>query len=173
MDQDLSSFRPSRIWKRLTVERRQQAAEVFWTDEQSTDQQIEAISSIASHMKFRTKSVIGLPLERKVKYLLGLPAITDSIAARSLVAYHLEHQRPMMGAFLDGLGIAHEDGLINEDNVIVPDAEKMKAAAEELAEKYPADEVWLYFSTLVSQDPESWASLIDLPQTKAPQTTAS
>lgn len=172
MDQDLSSFRPSRIWKRLTAERRQQAAEVFWTDEQSTEQQIEAITSIASHMKFRTKSVVGLPLDRKVKYLLGLPAMTDSIAARSLVAYHLEHQRPMMGAFLDALGIAHEDGMINEDNVIVPEAEKVTAAAAEIAGKYPADEVWLYFSTLVSQDPETWAALVDLPQTQAPQSAA-
>ena len=156
----------------MTAERRQQAAEVFWTDEQSADQQIEAITTIASHMKFRTKSVVALPLERKVKYLLGLPAMSDSIAARSLVAYHLEYQRPMMGAFLDALGIAHEDGLINEDNVTVPDAEKVKEAAADLTTKFPADEVWLYFSTLVSQDPETWAALVDLPQTQAPQGTA-
>jgi hypothetical protein len=169
MEQDLSSFRPSRIWKRMTAERRQQAAENFWTDDQSTEQQIEAISSIATHMKFRTKSVVALPLERKVKYLLGLPNMSDSIAARSLVAYHLEHQRPMMAAFLDALGIAHEEGLINEDNVTVPDADKVKAAAAELVEKYPADEVWLYFNTLVSQDPETWSALIELPQTQAPQ----
>ncbi|CAN5852543.1 hypothetical protein BH24ACI5_BH24ACI5_10250 [soil metagenome] len=163
---DLSSFRPSRIWKRLTAERRRQAAEVFWTDEQSTEQQIEAISAIASHMKFRTKSVVGLPLERKVKYLLSLPSMTDSIAARSLVAYHLEHQRAMMGAFLDALGIAHEDGLISEENVTVPEAEKIQAAAADLAAKYPADDVSLYFSTLVSQDPETWTALTELPQTQ-------
>ena len=149
----------------MTAERRQLAAQAFWADEQSTEQQVEAISAIASHMKFRIKSVVSLPLERKVKYLLGLPVMTDSIAARSLVAYHLEHQRPMMGAFLDALGIAHEDGLISEDNATVPDADKVKASASELAEKYPADDVWLYFSTLVSQDPETWSALVDLPQT--------
>ncbi len=95
MELDLSAFRPSRIWKRMTAERRQQAAENFWTDEQSADQQIEAITTIASHMKFRTKSVIALPLERKVKYLLGAAghdrfdrgtiargAITSSISGR-------------------------------------------------------------------------------------------
>jgi len=163
---DLSSFRPSRLWKRLTAERRRQAAEVFWSDEQSTDQQIEAVSAIASHMKFRTKSVIALPLERKVKYLLGLPSMTDSIAARSLVAYHLEHQRPMMSAFLDALGIAHEDGLISEENLTAPDAGKIQAAAVDLAAKYPADDISLYFSTLVSQDPETWTALAELPQTQ-------
>ena len=165
MEQDLSAFRPSRIWKRMPVERRQQAAAAFWADDQSTEQQVEAISAIASHMKFRTKSVVALPLERKVKYLLGLPMMTDSIAARSLVAYHLEHQRPMMGAFLDALGIAHEDGLISEDNVTVPEAEKVQAAVADLAAKYPAEDVALYFSTLVSQDPETWAALAELPET--------
>ena len=98
--------------------------------------------------------------------------MTDTIAARSLVAYHLEHQRPMMGAFLDALGISHEDGLISEDNVTVPEAEKVQTAAADLAEKYPADDVALYFSTLVSQDPETWTALIDLPQTQGPQSTA-
>ena len=150
----------------MSAERRQQAAEGFWTDEQSTEQQIEAISAIAAHMKFRTKSVINLPLERKVKYLLALPTMTDSIAARSLVAYHLEHQRAMMGTFLDALGIAHEDGLISDDNVTVPEDEKVHAAVADLATKYPADEVSLYFSTLVSQDPETWKVLLELPQTQ-------
>jgi hypothetical protein len=79
----------------------------------------------------------------------------------------------MMGAFLDALGIAHEDGLINEDNVTVPDADKVKAAAAELAEKFPADEVWLYFSTLVSQDPDTWGDLADLPQTTSSGTVTS
>jgi hypothetical protein len=165
MEQDLSAFRPTRIWKRLSSERRIKAAEVFWSDEQSTEQQVEAVAAIATHMKFRTKSVVGLSLDRKAKYLATLPGISDTVAARALVSYHLEHQRPMMGAFLDSLGIAHEDGLISEGNVTAPDAEKVRAAAAELAEKFPAADVGLYFSTLVSQDPETWKDLVALPQT--------
>jgi hypothetical protein len=165
MEKDLSAFRPTRIWKRLSPERRLEAATVFWTDEQSTDQQVEAVTGLASHMKFRTKSVIGLPLERKAKYLASYPGISDSIAARALVAYHLEHQRPMMGEFLDALGIAHENGLISEESVDKPDAERVRTAAAQLSEKYPAEDVSLYFSTLVSQDPETWDALTDMPQT--------
>lgn len=172
MDQDLSAFRPTRIWKRLSADRRLTAAEVFWVDEQSTDQQIEAVAAIASHMKFRTKSVIALPLERKAKYLATLPGISDSIVARALVSYHLEHQRPMMAAFLDALGISHENGLINEEDVPAPEADKVRAAAGDLAGKYPADDVSLYFSTLVSQDPDTWKALVDLPQTM-PESAAS
>jgi hypothetical protein len=165
MEQDFSAFRPTRIWKRLSLERRLKAAEVFWTDEQSTEQQVEAVAAIAGHMKFRTKSVLALPLERKARYLATLPGITDTVAARGLVSYHLEHQRPMMGAFLDSLGIAHEKGLISEEHVTQPDPEKVRHAASELVAHYPAEDVSLYFSTLVSQDPETWNELAKLPET--------
>jgi hypothetical protein len=160
--QDFSEFRPSRLWKKLSPERRLAAAELFWSDEQSTEQQIEAVGALASHMKFRPKSVIGLPIEKKAKYLATLPAVSDTVAARALVNYHLDRQRPMMGAFLDLLGITHEDGLISEENVTKPDAVQLKAAAAELSSKYPKEDVALYLSTLVSQDPDTWGALADI-----------
>lgn len=165
MIQDLSAFRPSRLWKSLPSERRVAAAELFWLDEESAEQQIEAIAAIAAHMKFRTKSVMGLAPDRKAKYLATLPGVSDSVAARALVNYHLEKQRPMMGAFLDMLGITHENGLIAEENVTKPDVEKVRTAAADLAAQYPPEDVSLYFRTLVSQDPESWEALADLPET--------
>ncbi len=162
MDRDLSNFRPSKLWRRMPLERRVDAASLFWDDEHSADQQMEAVAALASHMKFRPRSVITLAPERRAKYLAQLPTVTDTIAARALVNYHLERQRPMMGTFLDSLGIAHEDGLISEENVAKPDAEKLKAAAGELTAKYPAEDVSLYLSTLVSQDPDTWGALAEL-----------
>ena len=159
---DLSEFRPSRLWKKMSADRRLTAAELFWTDEESTEQQVEAVAALAAHMKFRTKSVVSLPLEKKSKYLATLPSVSDTVAARALVSYHLERQRPMMGAFLDSLGIAHENGLISEENVTRPDEAKLKAAAAELAGKFPSDDVLLYFGTLVSQDPDTWGALAHL-----------
>jgi len=164
MDRDLSPFRPSRLWRRLPLDRRIDAASLFWGDEQSEDQQVEAVASIASHMKFRPRSVVGLAPERRAKYLAQLPNVSDAIAARALVSYHLERHRPMMAAFLDGLGIPHENGLITEEAVPKPDPEKLKSAAENLASKFDANDVSVYLATLVSQDPETWGGLADLPQ---------
>ena len=160
--QDFSDFRPSRLWKKMPSERRIAAAAAFWADEQSTEQQIEAVGALAGHMKFRPKSVISLPLDKKVKYLATLPNVSDTVAARALVNYHLEHQRPMMAAFLDLLGISHENGLINEENVAKPDGQKLNTAAAELSSKFPKEDVMLYFSTLVSQDPDTWGGLADV-----------
>ena len=161
MPQDFSEFRPSKLWKQMSSDRRVAAAELFWSDDQSTEQQLEAVAALAAHMKFRAKSVVGLPLAKKAKYLSTLPTVSDAVAARALVNYHLERQRPMMGAFLDSLGIAHEDGLISEENVTKPEPEKLKTAATELASRFPAPDVSLYLSTLVSQDPETWGSLAE------------
>jgi len=165
MAQDFSAFRPSRIWKRLPLERREAAAELFWSDEQSAEQQVEACAAIATQMKFRAKSVLGLPVDKKTRYLVRLPNVVDSVAARALVNYHLGLQRPMMAAFLDALGIAHENGLISEETAVKPESEKLRAAAAEIAGKFPAEDVALYFSTLVSQDPDTWGELADLPET--------
>jgi hypothetical protein len=168
---DLTEFRPSRLWKKLSAERRMAAAELFWADDQSTEQQIEAVGALAAHMKFRAKSVVALPLEKKAKYLSTLPAVSDTVAARALVNYHLARQRPMMAAFLDKLGIAHEEGLISEVNVTKPDAAALAAAAADLSGRFPAEDVTLYFNTLVSQDPDTWGGLAahtsDAPTPKA------
>lgn len=161
---DYNRYRPSKLWRRLPAERRADAAALFWADEQSTEQQAEAIAAIASHMKFRTKTVLALAPEKRVRYLATLPAVSDSIAARALVNYHLERQRPMMAAFLDTLGIAHENGLITAESLPKPDGEKLRAAASDLSSKYPAEDVDLYFATLVSQDPDTWGELAEVQQ---------
>jgi hypothetical protein len=67
----------------------------------------------------------------------------------------------MMGAFLDALGIAHENGLIQEENV-KPDAAKMSAAVEKISAEFPKEDVQIYLNTLVCQDPETWGALRDV-----------
>jgi hypothetical protein len=166
MERDYTAFRPTRLWKRLSAEQRLAAADAFWRDEQSTEQQVEAVAALAAHMKFRTKSVLNLAHEKRAKYLTILPTITDTIAARALINYHLEHQRPMMGAFLDSLGIAHENGLITEENLTKPETDALRAAAADLVSKFPPDAVAVYFATLVSQDPDTWGELAELTQTR-------
>jgi hypothetical protein len=170
MDQDLSAFRPSRLWKRMPTEQRQTAAELFWADEESADQQVEAVAAIATHMKFRAKSVVALAPEKRARYLATLPVVPDTIAARALINYHLTRQRPMMAAFLDSLGVAHEDGLIKEDEVAKPDTAQLDTAAAELATKFPPEDVALYFATLVSQDPDTWGHLAERPETNPART---
>jgi hypothetical protein len=160
--------RPSQLWKRLAPEKKLQAADAFWTDENAGAEQADAIGTIAQRLKFRVKSVVALRREKKSRHLVALPAVSELVAARLLVAYHLAAQRPMMGAFLDALGIAHQEGLIEEEDVPPPTAERLAEAARTLAASYPADDVALYFATLMWQDPETWGALTEAPERAAP-----
>lgn len=154
---------PGKLWKRIPQEKRAEAATAFWQDEEeSVEQQAEALLAIAAHYRFRPKTVRTLPLEKKVRYLSALPALSDPVAGRVLVAYHLAHQRPMLGAFLDALGIAHDNGVLTEQEMTPPEADRLKEAADVLRASYPAADVDLYFQTLIVQDPETWGGLADL-----------
>ncbi len=145
----------------MTSEQRLNVARAFWRDEEATSDQLQAALLIAQQKKFRPKTVVGLDEERKARHLASIAAVPDAIAARALVIYHLAEQRPMMGEFLDALGIAHENGLIQEDNV-KPAPEKIGPAVAAIAQKHPADVVSLYLNTLLSQDPETWGALRDV-----------
>jgi hypothetical protein len=149
---------PSRLWKHLSLERRTRVARAFWADPDATDDQVQAAFLIAQQKKFRPKTVIGLDVDRKARHLATVGSMPDQIAARALIVYHLAEQRPMMGAFLDALGIAHENGLIQEDEV-KPDPEKIGPAAAQIAKRFPIDDARIYLSTLLCQDPDTWGAL--------------
>lgn len=151
--------RPTRLWRGLPLDAKVAAAAAFWTDKQAALEQAEAVALISRQIKFRPKSVLSLPVEKKARHLAGMAQVSDLLAARLLVAYHLERQRAMMGKFLDVLGIAHDNGLITEESPAAPEAEKLDQAARALAAEFPKDAVARYFWTLLWQDPETWGGL--------------
>src|SRR4249919_3009911 len=106
-----STLTPSRLWRRMTADQRLRAARAFWADEEATDDQMQAVLLIAQQKKF----VPSLDDERRAKHLAGMVGLPEALAARCLVVYHLKDHREMMGAFLDALGLKHENGLIEDD----------------------------------------------------------
>jgi hypothetical protein len=151
--------RPAALWKAMTDAQRKAAAEAFWADDESVAEQTEVMLLLARKLNFRYKSIESMAPDRKAGHLLKLAQVSEGVAARLLITYHLATQRPMMGAFLDGIGIKHEDGLIAEDDVPKPDPARLEASAKAIVAAHPADDVRLYFTTLLMQDPETWAGL--------------
>jgi hypothetical protein len=154
---------PSRLWKQMTPDQRNRAARAFWSDPDATDDQIQAVVLIAQQKRFRPKTVVGLDVDRKSRHMATISSLPDTLAARALSLYHLAEHRPLMGAFLDALGITHNEGLIEEENV-KPDPTKLAPAAASLAAAFPKDDVALYLNTLLCQDPDTWEALRDVEQ---------
>jgi hypothetical protein len=142
----------------MTIDQRQRAARAFWSDEEARDDQLQASLLIAQQKKFRPKTIVALDLDRKARHLASLAMLPDPLAARALIVYHLADHRAMMGAFLDALGIKHENGLIDEESV-KPDAVKLPTAVSKIKGEFAPDDVTLYLRTLVCQDPETWGGL--------------
>jgi len=168
-----ANARPSRLWKQMDPDRKLMAADAFWRDESAMAERAEATGLIAQRIKFRLKSVQAMPVEKKTRHIVSLPAVSEIVAARLLVSYHLAHQRPMMGRFLDALGITHEEGLIADEELTPPSAERLNEAARLLGESFPAEDVSLYFFTLLWQDAETWQGLSDVPQMRSESQTPS
>ncbi len=158
-----ATLTPSRLWKQMSAEQRLAAARAFWSDQDASNDQIQAVLLIAQQKKFRPKFVLGLDLDRKSRHLSTMLSLPDAMAARTLVVYHLAEQRGMMGAFLDALGITHENGLIQDDDV-TPDPARIVPAVAAIRDAYPPQQVALYLSTLLSQDPGTWGALADVPE---------
>ena len=64
-----------------------------------------------------------------------------------------------MAAFLDAVGIKHENGLIAEEEISPPDEAKLRTAVEAVRAAYPEDAVTLYLKTLAALDADTWAGL--------------
>lgn len=145
--------------------KRVEAAEAFWRDTESQDiqaQHAEALAVLARRLNFRMRSLQALPVERRARYLAQLADVSEPIATRALIAYHFAVKRPLMGAFLDALGIAHEDGLIKDEELPAPTADRLAAAVKALDGVYDPIDVELYLRTLAALDGETWTHLSDV-----------
>jgi hypothetical protein len=151
--------RASQLWKLMTDEQRKRAADAFWNESETGAEHAEVVGLLSRRLNFRVKSVLALPLDKKARYTAGLAAVSDGVAGRLLVTFHLAHQRPMMSAFLDALGVTHDNGLIPDDAQPTLDAEKLPAAVQAIRDQYPVEDVQLYLHTLRLQDHATWGQV--------------
>lgn len=157
------AIRPSKLWKDLSADKRLAVADAFWRDNSTgggvDPQKLEVIVAIARRLNFRPKSVQALAVERRARHFAQMNDVSDLVATRALIAYHLTAQRPMMATFLDAVGLAHEDGVITAEEVPTPEAGRLAAGVQALRAAFPADDVALYLNTLVAIDGDTWGGI--------------
>jgi hypothetical protein len=153
----------TRLWKKLPREERLAAATAFW-NETSTEAAIAALQAIMKVRKLRPQVARSLPLEERIQALASLLDPGETVAASLLVALHLAERRPMLGAFLDALGLPHEDGVLKQEaeEQAPPSEPSLQAAAAKLRGAFPEGQVAAYLNTLWLQDPERWGGLAGL-----------
>ena len=146
-----------RLWKRLTREEKVAAAACFWR-EPAEALLGAALGVVVKAWHVRPQVARSLPIEARTQALASVLDPGEPMASALLVSLHLGERRGLLAAFLDALGLPHENGILKEDGPEPPPLteEAAKAGVRAVAAAFPRHEVETYMNTLWLQDPERW-----------------
>lgn len=151
-----------RLWKRLRAADRQAAASHLFA-EQAPEAVAGALGVIARARRMRPQAVRAMAPEAQARAVGSILDPGEALAASLLVALHLGARRDLLKAFLDAMGLPHEDGILKDeaDKAPAPTLEELRQGIQALA-SFPSDQVATYLNTLYLQDPERWGRLADV-----------
>ena len=157
---DLWQTTSNRLWKTLSPDEKNLAAAEMVKDPTPLIR-ASVVAVVADARKMRPIAARKLPPEVQAKIVATVRDPGEVLASSLLVALHLGPRKPMLIAFLDALGLAHEDGVLKDDSSTPISLEALKKACAALASESPSA-VRIYLNTLWLQDPDRWANAKDV-----------
>jgi hypothetical protein len=149
----------TRLWKRLGRDERVEAARHFFA-QPPPELLGSALSALVKARHLRPQVARAMPPEEQARALASVADPGEALASGLLVALHLGERRALLKAFLDAVGLPHEDGLLTEADDGAPLSEEpARAGVAALRQSFPPEQVDLYLNVLWLQDPERWAVL--------------
>jgi hypothetical protein len=124
----------------------------------------EAVGAAAGSLKMRPQVLRQQPAPRQAATIRRALAQVNQqdLGAHILIEWLTKCQKPMLGQFLDDLGIAHEDGMVKEGVGAEPEPEKLESAIARLRESFPAEYVRIYLSAFAVITADEWQRLPEL-----------
>ena len=155
----IESRGPYAVWELMNDDEKKAAAVAFWNGADRESRSALEMA-LAAELKFRPQSVRHLAAEkiagRLVRMADGLP---ESVLFQYLFHLHMAERRPLMVAYLDDVGLPHEDGALNiPDDFEGPDATRVEKTGRDLA-KNKGNEALVYLATLMVADADFWSGL--------------
>lgn len=157
---DLWQTTSNRLWKTLSPEEKNLAAAEMVKDPTPLIR-ASVIAVVADARKMRPIAARKLPPEVQAKIVATVRDPGEVLASSLLVALHLGPRKPMLVAFLDALGLPHEDGVLKDESTTPIGLEDLKKACAALQNE-PPSAVRIYLNTLWLQDPDRWAHARDV-----------
>ena len=124
------------------------------------------IAAVAEARKLRAAFFERKPRSERHKdmaAMLAKPRL-DAAASSLIRAWLMKKHMAMLVDFLNSLGIAHKEGIVDELPATVEDA-NLNQAIEILLGKYPREEVAVYLNAFYSMNDVSWLNLKALLET--------
>jgi hypothetical protein len=123
----------------------------------------QTVSSAATALKFRPQYLWKQPLPKRVASVRRVLARggSDALAEELLAIYFLKCRLELLTEWLDLVGLAHEDGMLSDDETVCPDAGEL----EKKVEKFRAggdDDCDLLLQVFAGQAAIDWPALDDI-----------
>ncbi len=119
-----------------------------------------ALSAVAEARKLRPVFFERQP--RNERHAAMLQTLTrpslDLVTGNLIRAWLLKKYQAMLCDFLDDLGIAHKEGVVEDLPAAMDDA-KLQAAVDKLLTKYPAEVVAVYLNAFNDMNEVNWPNL--------------
>ncbi len=118
------------------------------------------LAAVAEARKLRPAFLERKPRSERHQEMAAYLAKPRLEAAASLLlrSWLVKHHTPMLIDFLDGLGVKHEKGVVEDLPATVDDA-RLKSSVENLLAKYPLEEVAVYLNAFLSMNETGWPNL--------------
>jgi len=152
----------TRLWKGLAPDERQRAAAAFFA-EPPAELMGAAIGALVKARHLRPQAARALAPDAQARILATVLDPGEPLSQGLLVGLHLADRRALLRAFLDGLKLPHDDGILKEEaDALPPVGEESARTALAALGDFPPDQVRTYLNTLWLQDPERWGALASL-----------
>ena len=151
------------LWSVLTPDERRRGLALSLGDDRDVRRSLVALLRKTPRYKsFRPTAFASWSAEQFAGALKAPGLLTPDVMQSALIALHVQDRSAMLSAFLDAVGIPHQNGLITDSVESLPVSQaELLAAADTLAERFPREQVTLYFRTLLLLDPVLWGGLKD------------
>jgi hypothetical protein len=119
-----------------------------------------ALKAVAESRKLRPVFLERQPRAQQHSTILAAlsrPAL-DLVAGTLVRGWLLKKHKDMLGDFLNALGIAHKDGVVEDLPATMEDA-KLAAGAEALLAKHPHEAVAVYLNAFNDMNQANWPNL--------------
>jgi hypothetical protein len=150
---------PFAVWDLMSEEERREAATALW-ESPDRESRMAIETALAKDLKFRPQSVRRLKAEKVVGRLVRMATEQpEPVLFQYLFHLHMAGRRPLLVELLDGLGLSHEDGVLNlPDDAKAPEAEQIDEVAGKLIESH-GQTALIYLATLKVADANFWAGI--------------
>lgn len=131
---------------------------------------IQALGVACATMRVRPLFMSKQPFEKRAEAVRKTLArvAADNLAEEMLAVYFLHCRKELLLEWLDLLGLAHEDGALQDDNPPEPDAAKLTSAVETFRSGAEhAEDRELLMRAFAAQGAISWPSLESLVASRA------